>query len=502
MAFSHRNSMLRSHAMQRLGQFVLDWQERWQDTPPDFECFEHELHEHIMALERELLTEELARYDVTAKEVTVEGVTHRYTVTSSETYLSAAGPLTITRNLYRPSGRGSKSICPLELRAGIIGGHWTPRAARQAAYVMAHLTPGSSEALFDELGSMRPSRASLDRLPKGLSPHWEAHRREWEAALRAQETVPPEAAVVAIAVDGVTVRMTGGARRDQRDRPGKHASGPIGQKEAGCGTVVLYDEAGIRLQTIRYGRMPERKKVTLQQQLETEMISVLAIRPDLQRVLLSDGAHDNWRLLSEVDQACGPPPQPSIEIVDFYHACDHLKEGCDAAWGESTPRSKAEFERLRVLLKEDDDGAARVIRVLKYHWGRARGRKRERLRIQLTYFRQQWHRMHYAEYIRNGWPIASGVMEASCKTLVTQRLKQSGMSWTWAGGQAILTLRSLIQSDRWQPAWELLRADFRKTVMVCDARVAPNVVSRAQPYFRQSVVMHTHVGSLAGPLVA
>jgi hypothetical protein len=296
--------------------------------------------------------------------------------------------------------------------------------------------------------------------------------------------------------------MTGGARRDQRDRPGKHASGPIGQKEAGCGTVVLYDEAGIRLQTIRYGRMPERKKVTLQQQLETEMISVLAIRPDLQRVLLSDGAHDNWRLLSEVDQACGPPPQPSIEIVDFYHACDHLKEGCDAAWGESTPRSKAEFERLRVLLKEDDAGAARVIRVLKYHWGRARGRKRERLRIQLTYFRQQWHRMHYAEYIRNGWPIASGVMEASCKTLVTQRLKQSGMSWTWAGGQAILTLRSLIQSDRWQPAWELLRADFRKTVRVCDARVAPNVVSRAQPYFCQSVMMHTHVGSLVDPLVA
>jgi hypothetical protein len=50
--------------------------------------------------------------------------------------------------------------------------------------------------------------------------------------------------------------------------------------------------------------------------------------------------------------------------------------------------------------------------------------------------------------------------------LVTQRLKRSGMAWTQAGGQAILTLRSLIQSDRWERAWTLLAADFCKPVMV------------------------------------
>jgi hypothetical protein len=265
--------------------------------------------------------------------------------------------------------------------------------------------------------------------------------------------------------------------------------------------VVLYDAAGERLQTVRYGRMPESRKVTLQHQLETEAASVLAVRTDLTRVLLADGAEHNWRLLSEVDQACGPPPQPSIEIVDFYHACDHLKEGCDAAWGESTPRGKAEFVRLRTLLKEADDGAERVIRVLKYHWGRARGRKRERLRVQLTYFRNQRHRMHYAEHSRNGLPIASGVMEASCKTLVTQRLKQSGMAWTLAGGQAILTLRSVIQSNRWRPAWELLRADFRKTVTICDMRqTLPDAVPREQS--SQTAIIRSHVDYTAIPLVA
>jgi hypothetical protein len=295
---------------------------------------------------------------------------------------------------------------------------------------MAHLTSGDSEALFAELGGMRPSRPSLDRLPKELSTHWEVHRQEWEAALRAGETVPPAATVIAISVDGVTVRMKHDERQVKRDRPGKHASGPAGQREAGCGTVVLYDAEGERLQTVRYGRMPERRKATLQQQLETETASVLAVQPDLKRVLLADGAEPNWSLLAEVDQACGPASQPSVEIVDFYHACDHLKEGCDAAWGESTPRSKAEFERLKILLKEDDEGADRIIRMLKYHRGRAKGRTHKRLEIQLTYFRNQRHRMHYAEYLRDSLPIASGVIEASCKTLVTQRMKQSGMAWT------------------------------------------------------------------------
>ncbi len=508
MIFSHDNSVLPSLTIRELRQFILKQRERWTTGTPDFERFEHELHEHIMAVERELLAEELARYDVTAQQIEVDGVTYRQTLTSSETYLTSAGEVSITRNLYRPSGRGSKSICPLELRVGIIGGYWTPRAARQAASMVARVTPGEGETMFDEMGGMRPSRCSLDRLPKKLSSHWEAHRQAWGAALCAQETIPHEAAVLAISVDGVTLRMKGGNRQAKREQPGKHASGPTGQKEAGCGTVILYTAEEERLQTVRYGRMPEYRKATLQQQLEMEVASVLTARPDLKRVLLADGFKDNWRLLAEVNQACGPSPQPSVEIVDFYHACDHLKEGCDAAWGESTSRSKTEFERLRKLLKEEDDGAVCVINMVRYHYGRARGHKRKRLKTQLTYFCNQKHRMHYAEYIRQGLPIASGVMEAACKTLVTQRMKQSGMMWSQTGGQAVLTLRSLIQSDRWKPAWELLRAEFRKTVTVCDAHetfpdvALPDMVPPEQFVFRQPVIVLSHIDHAAISLVA
>lgn len=161
------------------------------------------------------MSEELARYDVVAEEIEVAGVVYRHTITSSETYMAAAGSMTVTRNLYRPAGRGSRSICPLELRAGIINGYFTPRAARQAGFVTAQLTSGESEALFDELENMRPSRSSLDRLPKALSPHWESQRSEWEAALREQETVPGAATMVAISVDGVMAPIKGGDKSDK-----------------------------------------------------------------------------------------------------------------------------------------------------------------------------------------------------------------------------------------------------------------------------------------------
>jgi len=481
MEFSHNDATLHSAAAQKLAEFLRKRRENSELELSDFERFEYELHEQITALECELVSEELARYDVAAEEVEVGGVVYCHTLTSSETYLSAAGTVTVMRNLYRPAGRGSRSICPLELRAGIINGYFTPRAARQAGFVMAQLTSGESEALFDELENMRPSRSSLDRLPKALSPHWESRRSEWEAALREQETVPSAAVVVAISVDGVMAPIKGGDKSDKQNQPGKHASGPTGYKEVGCGTVVLYDDQAERLQTVRYARMPESKKVTLQQQLETEVASILALRPDLLRIHLADGAKDNWRLLNELEARMPKPAQPPIEVLDFYHACDHLKNACDAAWGESTAEGKAQFERLKTLLKEADDGAERVIGSLRYQRDQASANKRKRLQAELTYFRNQRHRMRYAEYIRQGLPIASGVMEASCKTLVTQRLKRSGMAWAMPGGQAILTLRSLIQSNRWRPAWELLRADFCKDVKVRKTKCSSPTTALRQP---------------------
>ncbi len=435
---------------------------------PDFEQYERAVHAQVQALERELLAQELAHYDVDAKQIEVGGVTYHPVWADTETYLTGAGEVQVPRHLYRPAGRNAKSLCPLELRAGLIGGYWSPRAARQAAFVMAQLPPRDAEAVFMELEMMTPSRSALDRLPRELSGCWEAQREAWEGAVRAQETVPESAVSVALSVDGVMVAMKAGAARRiaKQTEAGKHASGPSGHQEVGCGTVSLYDADGERVQTLRYARMPEHRKGTLQAQLQGKGEALCALRPDLRRVHLADGAEGNWRLLAEVEQALGFAPDTRLEIVDFYHACDHLKNGCDAIWGESTPRSQAEFLKFRTLLKEESGGAERILRTFKHHAQRTTGHRQRRIQTELTYFRNQRVRMDYPEYPRQHLPIASGVMEAACKTLVTQRLKCSGMAWSPTGGQAILTLRSLIQSGRWSRAWSLLAADYHQEVII------------------------------------
>jgi len=482
MKVSHTYELLESPALQRLGQFVRARERAWPSATPSFEQFEHELHDQVMALERELLTAELARYDVDAEQIEVEGVRYHPVWVDTETYLTTAGEVQVERHLYRPAGHNAKSICPLELRVGIVDGYWTPRAARQGAWVMAQLPSGDAEALFVELGAMSPSRSTLDRLPRELSRHWETKREAWEVALRAQETVPEAAACVALSLDGVMVAMKAKAaeRVAKQAEAGKHASGPAGRQEAACGTVSLYDAEGERLQTIRYARMPESKKVTLQGQLQGEIAALDALRPDLRRVHLADGAETNWDRLAEMEAALGLPPGSWVEIVDFYHGCEHLKNGCDAIWDESTPRSQAEFLRLKTLLKAEDGGADRIIRTFKHHASRTTGNRQQRIQAELTYFRNQRPRMNYPEYLRQHLPIASGVVEAACKTLVTQRLKCSGMAWTLTGGQAILTCRSLIQSERWASAWNLLADDFRQTItIVKPAPVTQNQNSRA-----------------------
>ena len=98
--------------------------------------------------------------------------------------------------------------------------------------------------------------------------------------------------------------------------------------------------------------------------------------------------------------------------------------------------------------------------------GRLRTRypRRQAIHKALAYFREHRHRMHYADLRARNLPIGSGVVEAACKTLVSQRLKRSGMRWRMTGGQAILTFRALCQSARFERAWSLLGETDKRSV--------------------------------------
>lgn len=471
MKVSNKAAILESPAMERMCKYRDERTAKWEssDEVPDLETFEKGLHECLMEIERELVAEELNRYDVVAESIEVEGVVYRHVLTSSTTYQCGAGEVRVERQLYRESGRGKKSICPLEMQSGIVMGLMTPRAARQSAFIMAHLPAETAEELLAEIGNLTPSRSTLGKVPTALSEAWEPHREAWECEIRSTEVVPEEAAVLVVSQDGVMAPMKDGERTKKRSKEDKQPSGPAGYKEVGCGTVSLYDAEGTRLNTVKYGRMPEKNKATLHRQLEAECQSILPLRPDLTVVKVADGAKDNWQSLGSLDFALeqDTPAIHQVEIVDFFHAADHLSDGCNAIWGKARVKTKAEFERLRILLKEHQQGVEKVINVLRYHMGRVKTPSRKDvIRKQLTYFRNQRHRMRYADYLAQGLPIASGVVEAACKTLVTQRMKCSGMAWKQTGGQAILTLRTLIQSDRWQHAWHLIKDAFCTPVTI------------------------------------
>ena len=81
--------------------------------------------------------------------------------------------------------------------------------------------------------------------------------------------------------------------------------------------------------------------------------------------------------------------------------------------------------------------------------------------------------MHYTDYMSQNLPIGSGVVEAACKVLVTQRMKRSGMAWSPAGGQAILTLRAWARSDRFEAAWKILTSTYREPSSATAADLKP-----------------------------
>jgi len=432
----------------------LDERANAADPVADVEAFEKELRAVFAAAEAEVMAGELARFDIDAPAVQADGIVYRRVLRCEEQYVAASGPMRVERTLYSSRKQGERTICPMELRAGIVEGRWTPLAAKQGAWVVAHMTPKEGEDLFKLMGGMTPSKSSLDRLPKQLSERWEGDRVRFEELLRVTETVPERAASVAVSLDGVMVPLKEGKRKEKREQAvedGKMPSGPAGFGEAGCGTVTFYDADGERLRTIRWGRMPQKKKATLRAILTAELLTILAARPDLALVKLADGVADNWAFLSK------ELPEGE-EAVDFYHAVENLQKGLTSAYGEGSSQGAAQCQKLRHLLRDDDDGVEKVIRALDYL--RHKHPRRKKIKNALEYFRSHRHRMNYARLQARNLPIGSGVTEAACKTLATQRLRRSGMRWGEDGGQAVLTLRSLAQSERFERGWQLLQATY------------------------------------------
>lgn len=381
----------------------------------------------LAELGRAVMGQVLVQLDPGGRDVVVDGERHWQAVRATHEYMSAFGRVTVERGVYR-AVRNGPTLCPMELRAGIVEGFWTPHAAKLAALCVSDMTPKRAESFFKELGMMGPSRSSLDRLPKALNEHWESNRESYEERVRADERIPAEAVTVAVSLDGVLVPTRGtdkAQKKAEMRRQGRLDKGPAGYREVGCGALSFYDAEGNRLLTRRMARMPEANKLTLKQQLRDELEHVRRQRPELVVVAVADGAADNWEYLSTL--------QADHQIVDFYHAAEHLKRAVDVSMGRAgSVATLAKFERLRTTLAHDPSGADKVIAALKRLRPPRRGDPRD-YRTGVTYFQKHRQRMKYAALEAENLPIGSGVVEGTCKSLASDRLKRAGMRWDRRG---------------------------------------------------------------------
>ena len=142
----------------------------------------------------------------------------------------------------------------------------------------------------------------------------------------------------------------------------------------------------------------------------------------------------------------------ATQIVDRYHAQQHLSDVGKALYGPTTPRAAQWADRRK---QELDTGRFRAL----LHALRRQVPRSDEARRCLHYFQTNRHRMRYPEFHAQGLCTSTGVVEAGCKVAITTRLKRAGMHWTIPGSNAII-LRCSKLSGRFQDFWER-RSDRR-----------------------------------------
>ena len=165
-------------------------------------------------------------------------------------------------------------------------------------------------------------------------------------------------------------------------------------------------------------------------------------------VCLGDGAPTNWKQFD-----LHFPNR--VEVLDWYHAVEHLWQAGNGLFGAETPQSRDWVEARKTQLWEGEvEGVLAALR----QEGERDGAQGEAAREQIHYFETNKERMRYEQYRGAGYPIGSGTVESACKQLIGGRLKGAGMCWGKPGAQGVLTLRAELLSERWEQSWPNTRS--------------------------------------------
>jgi len=137
------------------------------------------------------------------------------------------------------------------------------------------------------------------------------------------------------------------------------------------------------------------------------------------------------------------------EILDLIHATSYVWTATHVFYPKNSPQSTAYAKQQIGQLLDNQVNA-----VVDAWRGKAQQEAltpsaTETLEKVCGYFTNHAHRMRYKDYLEQGLPVASGVIEGACRNVVKDRMEQSGMRWTMKGAHAMLGLRSIQLSGLW-----------------------------------------------------
>jgi hypothetical protein len=159
--------------------------------------------------------------------------------------------------------------------------------------------------------------------------------------------------------------------------------------------------------------------------------------------VLGDGAAWVWNL-------AGTHFYDSRQLVDWYHATEHLGTAAGLLEGEGTTAAQRWFKQQETVLYQGQ--ALRITRGLEAA-AHTRPQSAEGLRREAGYFRNNERRMNYLEVREEGWPIGSGMVESGGKQF-RARFAGSGMQWSRVGAERLLPIRAAIMGSRFDELWE------------------------------------------------
>jgi len=392
----------------------------------DFHKSEMTVRDLINLVGGELTANLMRSRDVEVERLELAGKTYYRKEASAGHYQTLYGEQVVERHLYQTSA-GGETLCPLEINCQMIFGSATPLLAEVASFKLASMTAGEAERDLAKSHGLKLSDSYLREVAQQVGQSAVEQRIEWQ--IPAPEVAAP-VEIIASGADGTTLPLVDEA-----------------YKEAMCGTIALYDEAGERLTTEYHGAMPQAGKTDFAKNFAARVVQVLELFPNALHVCLGDGAKWNWEFFRQHFPL-------AIWILDFFHAALHLHKAAELIFGAGQ-QAEAYYEEWRAKLLEEVGAAAGLLRsLIRYrNQGELTAAAWRKLNAEINYFRGNRERMNYAIFRAAGLPIGSGVTEAGCKELIKARFCRSGMRWKRESGAPILQLRAIKLSQQWDGFW-------------------------------------------------